>query len=55
MTPSQKFLAKLGLKDPEPIVETQANTNPYCETVAENPPPSFLKKYALGGIALGAS
>jgi len=48
MTPSQKFLQKFGLKDPE------------TETVEKNPPRensrrSFFKKSALGGITLGSS
>ena len=62
MTPSQKYLAKLGLKDPEPIeVEStgkQITTSP-TETSSfnesENPRRSFLKKSALGGIALGSA
>ena len=45
MTPSQKFLSKLGLKDPEPIQETSTDTR--------NSRRSFLKSSALGGIALG--
>lgn len=52
MNPSQKILSKLGLKDPEPIEEI-ANHKP--EEQGENPRRSFLKKSALGGIALGGS
>jgi len=51
MTPSQKYLQKLGLKDkdvPETITENK-------ETVPENPRRSFLKKSALGGITLGSA
>src|SRR5215203_3195184 len=50
MTPSQKLLSKLGLKDPEPI-----ETNQVPETERQNPRRSFLKKSALGGIALGGA
>lgn len=49
MTPSEKFLTKLGLKDPE--VNEPADTNP----VKENSRRSFFKKSTLGGIALGSS
>src|SRR4028118_421016 len=48
MTPSEKMLAKLGLKDPEITPAPGANE-------AENPRRSFFKKSALGGIALGSS
>lgn len=48
MTPAQKVLAKLGLKDPEPITNLQP-----CNT--ENPRRNFLKKSVLGGIALGSA
>lgn len=48
MTPSQKFLKKLGLKDPE--------TEPVDRKSAdENGRRSFFKKSALGGLALGSS
>ena len=47
MTPSQKFLSRLGLKDPEP----KSNTDDQ----QENGRRSFLKKSALGGIALGGA
>jgi L-alanine-DL-glutamate epimerase-like enolase superfamily enzyme len=40
MTPSQKFMAKLGLKDPAPATASRR---------------SFLKKSVLGGIALGGA
>lgn len=49
MTPSQKFLTKLGLKDPE--IDEPANKN----KVEENSRRSFFKKSTLGGIALGGS
>ena len=61
MTPSQKYLAKLGLKDPEPIEvdSTGKEILPQTETSLlnepENPRRSFLKKSALGGIALGGA
>jgi L-alanine-DL-glutamate epimerase-like enolase superfamily enzyme len=45
MNPSQKFLSKLGLKDPEPIQEIPTDNH--------NSRRSFLKRSALGGIALG--
>jgi L-alanine-DL-glutamate epimerase-like enolase superfamily enzyme len=51
MTPSQKFLKKFGLKEPETIEEV---TNKNNET-SENSRRSFLKKSALGGIALGGA
>ncbi|MGZ5134210.1 MAG: twin-arginine translocation signal domain-containing protein, partial [Flavitalea sp.] len=50
MTPSQKFLSRLGLKEPETI-EEKVNK----QEAGENPRRSFLKKSALGGIALGGS
>jgi len=40
MTPSQKFMAKLGLKDPAPATASRR---------------SFLKRSVLGGIALGGA
>ena len=55
MTPSQKFLTKLGLKDPEPIEENQPGQGVQSEEIPENPRRSFFKKSALGGIALGGS
>ena len=47
MTPSEKFLCKLGLKEPEPQVN---KTEEH-----ENPRRSFLKNTALGGMAIGGS
>ena len=49
MTPSQKYLAKLGLKDPES--NDAVDKNP----TEENSRRSFFKKSALSGIALGSS
>ena len=48
MTPSQKIIRKLGLKDPEAETAEQAST-------PENGRRSFFKKSALGGLALGSS
>jgi L-alanine-DL-glutamate epimerase-like enolase superfamily enzyme len=50
MTPSQKFLSKLGLKDQDTMPDTN-NTN----ELSENSRRSFLKRSALGGIALSAA
>ena len=48
MTPSQKLIRKLGLKDPETeIVE--------LDSTPENSRRTFFKKSALGGLALGSS
>ena len=47
MTPSQKMLAKIGLKDQDTI---ETNDKPG---VHENSRRFFLKKSSLGGIALG--
>lgn len=44
--PSQKFLEKLGLKDPSAEPQTQS-------VASENDRRSFLKKAGLGGIMLG--
>lgn len=61
MTPSQKYLAKLGLKDPEPFEvdstgkEIASPTETSSLSEPENPRRSFLKKSALGGIALGGA
>ena len=52
MTPSQKFLAKLGLKDQD--VNEEQTTNIKTEE-QENSRRSFLKKSTLGGIALGGA
>ena len=49
MTPAQKFLQKLGLKDPEPLEPAKSDPE------TENPRRAFLKKSALGGIALGSA
>jgi L-alanine-DL-glutamate epimerase-like enolase superfamily enzyme len=51
MTPSQKYLKKLGLKEPENIDE-QKNNNPEEQ---ENSRRAFFKKTAMGGIALGGA
>ena len=48
MTPSQKLIKKLGLKDPETATVEQDSTS-------ENSRRSFFKKSALGGLALGGS
>jgi L-alanine-DL-glutamate epimerase-like enolase superfamily enzyme len=50
MTPAQKILTKLGLKDPDPIEPQQT---PGAEP--ENQRRNFLKKSVLGGIALGSA
>src|SRR5688500_5037685 len=47
MTPSKQILTKLGLKDPEPVAVNSADTS-------HNSRRSFLKKSALGGIALSS-
>jgi len=52
MTPSQKYLQKIGLKDPEPIENINAD-NKNDSTV--NSRRNFLKKSTLGGIALGGA
>ena len=52
MTPSQKYLNKLGIKGSDIIEETE--TNNKSETL-ENSRRSFLKKSTLGGIALGSA
>jgi L-alanine-DL-glutamate epimerase-like enolase superfamily enzyme len=51
MTASQKFLHKIGLKDPEPMAEPI----PEKDSVKENSRRGFLKKSALGGISLGGA
>ncbi|HTE07147.1 MAG TPA: twin-arginine translocation signal domain-containing protein, partial [Flavitalea sp.] len=48
MTPSQKFLNRMGLKDPVPA-SNEKDISP------ENSRRSFFKKSALGGVALGGS
>ena len=52
MTPAQKILKKLGLKDQDTI-ETPATDKKIEEQ--ENSRRSFLKKSAFGGIALGGA
>ena len=52
MTPSQKILQKLGLKD-EPTVDEKMLSQ--TEDQPENPRRSFLKNSTLGGIALGGA
>ena len=49
MTPSEKLLKKLGLKEPDQINATEQNVDD------EKSRRSFFKKSALGGIALGGS
>jgi L-alanine-DL-glutamate epimerase-like enolase superfamily enzyme len=51
MTPSQKFLKKLGLKEPE----IMGSENDSASSHEENSRRSFLKKSTLGGIALGGA
>jgi L-alanine-DL-glutamate epimerase-like enolase superfamily enzyme len=52
MTPSEKYIKKLGLKDQETI-EVPDVTNKKEEN--ENSRRSFFKKSAIGGIALGGA
>lgn len=52
MTPSQKYLQKLGLKDQDTIDETINKTK---TPENENSRRSFFKQTAMGGIALGAA
>jgi hypothetical protein len=51
MTPSQKFLHKIGLKDPD-ITEEQITIN---KEPKENSRRGFLKKTALGGMSFGGA
>ena len=51
MTPAQKILKKLGLKEPDAIESNATNNN----DVTENSRRSFLKRSALGGVALGGA
>ena len=51
MTPSQKFLQKIGLKDHDTLEEENKNKT----GVQENSRRSFLKKSTLGGITLGGA
>ena len=53
MTPAQKILSKLGLKDPEPEGLPVLDSN--NESISEGSRRSFLKKSALGGITLGSA
>jgi L-alanine-DL-glutamate epimerase-like enolase superfamily enzyme len=52
MTPSQKFLKKIGLKDSDLIEDVSIGNK---SNVQENSSRSFLKKSALGGITLGGA
>ena len=51
MTPSQKYLQKLGLKDQDADESNEENK----PAIPENPRRSFLKKSALGGITLSSA
>lgn len=52
MTPSQKYLQKLGLKDQDTIEDSiEKNAAPQRENSRRN----FFKKSTLGGIALGSA
>ena len=51
MTPSCKFLKKIGLTDPE----NEAETTTIINHKSDNDRRSFLKHSALGGIALGGA
>jgi len=53
MTPAQKILSRLGLKDPEPEGLPVVDSN--NENISEGSRRSFLKKSALGGITLGGA
>ena len=48
---SQDFLKKIGLRDPE----TNPETNSHNDDIQTNDRRTFLKKSALGGIALGGA
>ena len=50
MTPSQKFLKRIGLKDQD-VFDTKSTNNSEQENSRRN----FLKKSTLGGIALGSA
>ena len=54
MTPSQKFLQKIGLKDPVPGEAPVSNAD-QKKQAPENSRRDFFKKSTLGGIALGSS
>src|SRR5687768_1574695 len=51
MTPSQKVLKKIGLKDQDTAEAVNNNHN----EITENSRRSFLKKSTLGGVALGGA
>src|SRR5213592_3429396 len=51
MTPAQKILKKLGLKEPD-VIEPNAENK---VDVTENSRSSFFKRSALGGVALGGA
>src|SRR4030095_10691430 len=51
MTPTQKILKKLGLKEPTAVELNDENKT----GISENSRRSFLKKSALGGVALGSA
>ena len=53
MTPSQKFLAKIGLKENDPDAAAPADLAAK-QGDPQNDRRSFLKKSALGGLSLGA-
>src|SRR5687768_17270408 len=52
MTPSEKYLKKLGLKDQDTIEGTDITNKKERN---ENSRRSFFKKSAMGGIALGGA
>src|SRR5215210_958637 len=52
MTPSQKFLTKIGLRDQDSNEETISHDEAGLHEKSRR---SFLKKSALGGIALGGA
>jgi len=55
MNPSQKFLAKFGLKDPEPIIEQTVTGQPIDPAMPKDHKDrrNFLKK-SFGGLAMGS-
>jgi len=52
MTPSQRFLSRLGLKDPEAV---QPDKTPVVKAEDSGGRRSFLKRSLLGGVALGGA
>ena len=48
MTPAQKILKRLRLKEPDAVESNATNNN----DVTENSRRSFLKRSALGGVSL---